>query len=122
MLQAKRGLQLGYGQASLTWLTIVKNASTFPSLFNPQHHPMKHENELGKFLPPFWTSFLDLIVSTLLVFVFCSLISLPQSSLHCCFSLLGSQVKFCCSPEFHSSPVLFSLFGYSNGIEGEVEW
>ena len=33
-----------------------ENASTFPSSFNPQHHPMKQENELGVL-----ASFLDLL-------------------------------------------------------------
>ena len=42
-----RELQIGYGQASLYVAFRCENASTFPSLFSPRHHPMKQENELG---------------------------------------------------------------------------
>lgn len=86
-----------------------ENASTFPSLFNPQHHPMKHENELGVL-----ASFLDLLPlismsphSWFLSFV----LWFPFSLFFIAVFLLGSQVKFCCSPEFHSlSCSFFSLW------------
>ena len=53
MLLAKLGLQIDYGQASLTWLTIVKMLPLSPARPAPSNET---KNELGVLV-----SFLDLL-------------------------------------------------------------
>lgn len=92
-----------------------RNASTFPSLFSPQHHPMKHENELGVL-----ASFLDLLslISLSPHFWFLSFVLwFPFSVFFIAVFLLGSQLILLFSRVPFSLLFFFSLFGYSNGIE-----